>query len=568
MRTCFFAGFGLIPILLLAEDWPQWRGLHHNGSINQSPALAETWPEKGPAKNWESETISAGWDGGWGSPSVAAGMAYLYCHEKTKKPVAALKLSPDTIPLWKNEKAQAEKILAKLAEGEQEKFASARRRLEWVEKELAPLDKTLAEQIKKALAGAAPDPIKDDKDTKTEGDEEDEELEDDKPLPVDPAKLMNESKERAKQAKEVAEKVLAALESVQEKAFAEEKELIAWLDEALAGVEKPVRDQINARFPRTEDVFHDVVICVDAGDGRTVWKQRFPGTKTGAPASSTPCIAGGKCYVPGSNSNVYCFDAKTGEVAWQAKTKAPAGTDCSASMAVTDGVAIAAAGPVVGFDAQTGELLWQAKVQCRYGSPVLWNHQGRTYWVVRGDNETVCLEPKTGKDLWRLASGGVSTPAIEGDRMVILGASRGQGLTAYDLTLEAATERWKFQTVADRGASPAIYRGHVFAQGGENNGRFICVELETGKLKWEQAPSVNSNYSSLVVVDEKIIHVAGAWVLLLKASPEGYAELSKAALGTVECTSPAVADGRLFVRATKGLACFDLRKDVQRQEGQ
>ena len=41
------------------RDWNQWRGPLRNGVVTDSPELADTWPESGPDKIWESEPISS-----------------------------------------------------------------------------------------------------------------------------------------------------------------------------------------------------------------------------------------------------------------------------------------------------------------------------------------------------------------------------------------------------------------------------------------------------------------------------------------------------------------------------
>lgn len=80
-----------------AEEWNQWRGNGRNGVAQSSPPLIEALPDEGLKPLWSTaQTLAsepAGWaNGGWGSPVVADGRAYLFVHRKSqqvdKKPPA------------------------------------------------------------------------------------------------------------------------------------------------------------------------------------------------------------------------------------------------------------------------------------------------------------------------------------------------------------------------------------------------------------------------------------------------------------------------------------------------
>jgi hypothetical protein len=47
-------------------------------------------------------------------------------------------------------------------------------------------------------------------------------------------------------------------------------------------------------------------------------------------------------------------------------------------------------------------------------------------------------------------------------------------------------------------------------------------------------------------------------MLMFKANPAKYEELGQFDAGVVECSSPTIAGGKLFVRAIDGIACYDL----------
>ena len=92
-------------------------------------------------------------------------------------------------------------------------------------------------------------------------------------------------------------------------------------------------------------------------------------------------------------------------------------------------------------------------------------------------------------------------------------------------------------------------------------GRALCIELATGTAVWDETVGP-AELSSPLIADGKLIALVGPWVYLIKASPEKYQLLGKANLRDYQCRwmSPVFSDGRLFVRTSKNVVCYDLRK--------
>src|SRR5262245_20260153 len=51
----------------------------------------------------------------------------------------------------------------------------------------------------------------------------------------------------------------------------------------------------------------DEVVCLNAETGKTDWKARLPARGGAEAGSSTPCVAGGRVFVVGSGSRIYCL---------------------------------------------------------------------------------------------------------------------------------------------------------------------------------------------------------------------------------------------------------------------
>ncbi len=357
---------------------------------------------------------------------------------------------------------------------------------------------------------------------------------------------------------------------------------------------------------RQEFRYDDVICCLDAESGRLVWKYQQEGAHTRWRQSSTPAVVQGKLFFVSSDPGLRCLNAQDGRELW--RTPLPEGQDAgddepvASSLAVTSGVVVALARGLVAADMETGAIRWKSDPKQSaglYSSPVVWNSPAGEKIIanVKG-RETVCVDPRTGREIWRVESqANRSTPVVTRDKLLTYGGSRKSGLRCFRMTLEGAEELWAFQGVADDGSSPVVVGDQVYVQGDK---RVACVDLQTGRAQWRATLDLeNPRYTSLVAADNKVYYALDG-VLCFAATPEkfdpkfaakidnegrlattdslrrtlGIAELEqtqgqeqaqrawRSAIGRnrpLKCCSPAIANGRLFVRLNSGVVCYDLR---------
>src|SRR5262245_45077244 len=70
MRSFLLLTF--LPAVLLAGDWPQWRGPDRTGGSSEK-GLLKTWPKDGPKLMWTATKLGEGYT----TPSVAGGKVFL-----------------------------------------------------------------------------------------------------------------------------------------------------------------------------------------------------------------------------------------------------------------------------------------------------------------------------------------------------------------------------------------------------------------------------------------------------------------------------------------------------------
>lgn len=354
--------------------------------------------------------------------------------------------------------------------------------------------------------------------------------------------------------------------------------------------------------------FRELIYCFDAATGKPAWTNERKSVYSRFLQSGSPAVIDGKLYILGAGRKAHCVDARTGKDVWTASLPGEFRDQyMMSSFAVADGVAVALCGHLFGLDAATGKILWQGNendTRGTHSSPVTWQSGGKQYIVCNvAGSDTICLEPRSGRELWRVKSeANLSTPLIVGDRLITFGNSRKKGLRCFKISPSGAKPQWVFQRVADKGSSPVAVNGYVYVQGER---RLACVDLETGRAAWQTTLDLGRpQYTSLVAVDDKVIYALEG-LLMFAASSKGFRPLvdgkfnrqgllaSEAAhrrrlnldelekqpggletalkiyqqnigsQGPLVCATPAVADGQIFLRTKTEIVCYDLRQSTR-----
>jgi len=94
--------------------------------------------------------------------------------------------------------------------------------------------------------------------------------------------------------------------------------------------------------------------------------------------------------------------------------------------------------------------------------------------------QTICFEPRTGKELWRVKSeANQSTPVLVGNRMLTYGSSRRSGLRCYEISPTEAKEAWNYQRASDKGSSPVVVGGEDLIRNAQSLTSTSCRWHET-----------------------------------------------------------------------------------------
>lgn len=319
------------------------------------------------------------------------------------------------------------------------------------------------------------------------------------------------------------------------------------------------------------------VICLDRDTGKILWERvAYEGPvhdsrhKKASFASSTPATDGKYVFAFFGTEGLYAYDYN-GKLLW----KRDLGKLGTASVGY--GVSPLLFGDLVimqcdesggqsfiaAFDKRTGKEAWRVarKVDVTWSSPVLVHTATRTELVTAAAEAIIAYDPATGKELWRhkgLESNAVPTPVVSRDLVVVTSgyptkialALRGGG--SGDITGTSQLV-WSYNKGTAYVPSPILYGDYVYLMTG--NGSITCLDAKTGKVQYEGArvPKSITFMSSPVAFDGKILLTSeDGDTFLIKAGPV-HEVLGTNTIGEPVYASPAIADGKIFIRGERTL---------------
>jgi outer membrane protein assembly factor BamB len=258
--------------------------------------------------------------------------------------------------------------------------------------------------------------------------------------------------------------------------------------------------------------FHDdkncKVYCVDAEKGTEDW--RFV---TAGQTESSPAVADGKVYIGAGNVGVYCLDAKTGKELWKYPPANYRGRllRFGGGMRVVGKRVYCGTGvdrnekddkgkpAVLCLDADNGKLVWEVEAPYPvWSTPIL---KDDFVFVTTGNGDLaedaqppdkpggalLCLEAKTGKEIWRtkVENGIIDSPAIDGHR-IYFGCRDGH---IYCMNRADGKERWKHFLESPIIATPVLDTDasaertfSVFVTA--TAGKVCCLNPQNGDIVW------------------------------------------------------------------------------------
>jgi outer membrane protein assembly factor BamB len=222
---------------------------------------------------------------------------------------------------------------------------------------------------------------------------------------------------------------------------------------------------------------------------------------------------------------------------------------------------------IAAYDKTTGKQVWKTARRARmsWSTPILVRGSNRIELISSGAESVVSYDPATGKELWRsdgLVSHAIPTALAFEDMVFVYAGSHDK--RGYAVRLGGSGNLSKTDKILwrhDRGSayvtSGIMYQGNVYLT--TDGGIMTCLDAKTGEVKYEggRVPVATKFFASPVAFDGKILLTSEDGDTFVIKTGTTYEVLGTNSLGETVYASPALANGRIFIRGDKNLYCIE-----------
>jgi outer membrane protein assembly factor BamB len=323
-----------------------------------------------------------------------------------------------------------------------------------------------------------------------------------------------------------------------------------------------------------------IVLCLKTSDGSVAWKQQFkskphPKFPANCDASATPAVDKDRVYVVWATPDEHvalALDRQQGTPIWRRELGPYVAEDGFASSPVLAGDVVVLSNDqdpggtssIVALDRQTGRSRWQIGRQSKkaaFSTPCLFEPPGGRAQVIVTScaHGITSLDPAKGIVNWELGAFEVRTA---GSPLLAAGtifASNGGGTAGKYLVAAQpgipeqavpAKILYRVKEACPYVPTPVAKWPLVFLW--SDRGVATCIDGPTGKVHWRQR--IGGDYlGSPVRVGDRIYCIARSGEIVVLAAADTFQLLARIDLGEGSNSTPAVADGVLYLRTVSHL---------------
>lgn len=350
----------------------------------------------------------------------------------------------------------------------------------------------------------------------------------------------------------------------------------------------------------------EVVLALDAAKGTELWNAKigpiftFKGNVWGDGPRSTPTLDGNYLYALGGQGDLVCIDLEKKSEVWRKNLI----TDFDGVMMsewgysespVVDGDLVfitpgGKKGTFLALNKKTGATVWQSAEithKAPYSTAMPVDLHGVRQFVQLSyisDTEggfVSGIRAKDGKVLWKEqifkghSYAAAPTPIVKDD-LVYVTTGYGGGCHAFqiDKSFKAKELFSKKNQKSVKNTHGGMIRigDHVF---GHSEGLgWVCQEMKTGSVKWNERDQLNTKSGAITAADSKLyLYTEDGEAALLNASPEAFDKISSFKIperskltqsrptsrASMAWSHPVIANGHLILRDGEFIYCYDLR---------
>jgi len=335
------------------------------------------------------------------------------------------------------------------------------------------------------------------------------------------------------------------------------------------------------------------VIAYDLTTRKELWEAKVgPPHKDGP--RCTPTVNDGLVYAIGTDGDLVCADAGTGQVRWQKHLQRDLGGGKNpnwkySESPLIDGEKLLCTpggrdAVMVALNKKTGEVIWQCsmpdigpkgKDEAGYSSIVAADAGGIRQYVQLTNKGLIGVAAKDGRFLWgynKIANKTANIPSsvIHGEYVFCSTAYKtGSAL----LKIVAAGDNLDVEEIYFLDAN--IFQNHhggfvrvgdyIYGGHDQNKGKPTCIEMKTGKIMWQEDQPGSGSAAVLYADGHLYFRYQDNVLALIEAHPRRYNLKSTFKLPQREGVSgpgwahPVISDGKLYLRYADVLFCYDVK---------
>jgi outer membrane protein assembly factor BamB len=309
------------------------------------------------------------------------------------------------------------------------------------------------------------------------------------------------------------------------------------------------------------------VICLDRASGRVLWDAVVHRGQVDAgnhrlsnPAAGSVAWDGERLFVNFPNGKGIQTSALTpaGKLLWQTRVADFVMHQGFGSSPVVHGALVLVSadnrggGKVLALDRATGKTVWsqdRPKI-ANYTSPAVLQAAGKSQVVLGGCNLISAFDPNSGRKLWEIEGATeecVTTAVTDGQRVFVSGGYPRNNVTAVEAD-GSGRIAWQNNTRVYV-PSMLVRNGHLYAV--LDAGQIVCWRADTGAELWREKVDRDFYGSPVMLGDRVYVTNLRGVTFVVEVSPAGAKVLAQNKVGDEALASPAIAGGRVYLRAAK-----------------
>jgi outer membrane protein assembly factor BamB len=222
---------------------------------------------------------------------------------------------------------------------------------------------------------------------------------------------------------------------------------------------------------------------------------------------------------------------------------------------------------LIALNSANGKTIWRVEREpcnASYATPALWTSpQGETQLIFHSTSEgMVGIAAETGQELWQMKDvfpeRCVSSPLVAGGYVFGTSGAGSNGVSLVCVrpgvdTTNPAELVYEVRKSVPQVPTPLAYKDMLFVL--HDRGTLACRDLKTGDEFWTERIG-GQYYSSPLCAGGRIYCLADSGEVVVFAAAKEFEELGRSQLPESTHATPAIADGRMFLRTESAVLCL------------